>query len=92
MTRAYVQGGEDFAAEFKWMDTNNDGVLDWGEFKGAMQKMVKLTQDEARCLRAVFDADSDGSVSFGEFMGFVNTRSNELSRFTTAGSPRKVTP
>ena len=56
MLGRYAQGGKDFAKAFHWMDTNNDGSLDWGEFSSALKRLAGLNAAEMDCLKQVFDS------------------------------------
>ena len=64
------------------MDTNRDGTLEWEEFASAMRRMVKLTDDDMRCLRQIFDENGDGDVAFDEFMA------SYLPNLLLASAPR----
>ena len=67
-----VQGKQDFAALFRHYDRDNSGELDFDEFRRAVRKDGKLTEEvvadaDLEKMFAAVDADGGGSIGLDEF-------------------------
>jgi len=69
---------EEVLAEFKKLDTNNDGNISLQEFQHAFQTLLgqSLTYQELRDLIAVFDDNQDGEIQFEEFRKMIESFAN----------------
>ena len=66
------QGKHDFAALFKHYDRDNSGELDFDEFRRAVRKDGKLTEEvvadaDLEKMFAAVDTDGGGSIGLDEF-------------------------
>ena len=58
--------------QFKIMDSDASGALDFNEFTRALEDYkVGLSEDEAKTLFASFDRNKDGTINFEEFMAAI---------------------
>jgi Ca2+-binding EF-hand superfamily protein len=67
-----VRGLIGLKRQFKIMDSDESGALDFGEFKKALDDYkVGCTQEEAQQVFEVFDRNRDGTINFEEFMSAI---------------------
>jgi len=64
-----VKGLIGLKRQFKIMDTDGSGALDYNEFKRALDDYkVGASDEEARNLFNIFDRNKDGTIVFDEFI------------------------
>ena len=74
-----VKGLIGLKKQFKLMDVDGSGALDFNEFGQALQDYkVNVNEEEAQNLFNIFDKNHDGTINFEEFM---NSLLGELSSF-----------
>ncbi len=60
-------------AAFKAIDSNSDGLISYGEFKGAVRKLgLPLSGSDVDLFLRYMDKDGSGHVDFEEFQNFVD--------------------
>ena len=65
--------------QFKIMDSDGSGALDYSEFKKALDDYkVGASEEEAQQLFGIFDKNRDGTINFEEFLDYLL---GELSQF-----------
>lgn len=64
--------------QFKIMDSDGSGALDYNEFKRALDDYkMGSSEEEAKNLFSIFDRNNDGTINFEEFMGALLGELNE---------------
>jgi Ca2+-binding EF-hand superfamily protein len=65
--------------QFKIMDSDGSGALDFNEFKKALDDYkVGCTEEETQALFGIFDRNRDGTINFEEFLGAIVGELNQL--------------
>ena len=58
--------------QFKIMDSDGSGALDFNEFKKALDDYkVGCGEEEVQTLFSIFDRNRDGTINFEEFIGSI---------------------
>jgi len=80
-----VKGLIGLKRQFKIMDSNGNGTLDFNEFQRACADYkLKTTPEECESVFRIFDVNGDGSISFEEFMdAILGPLSEQRVRLTT---------
>lgn len=74
-----VKGLIGLKKQFKLIDLDGSGALDFGEFSKALNDFkMNVAEDEAENLFSIFDKNHDGTINFEEFM---HSLLGELSSF-----------
>ena len=74
-----VKGLIGLKRQFKIMDADGSGCLDYSEFKKALDDYKVGCQDEeAKTLFSIFDKNRDGTINFDEFLFAIVGELNEL--------------
>jgi Ca2+-binding EF-hand superfamily protein len=64
-----VKGLIGLKRQFKLMDSDESGALDYGEFKKALDDYkVKSSDEETEQIFSIFDKNRDETINFDEFM------------------------
>lgn len=67
-----VKGLIGLKRQFKIMDSDGSGSLDYNEFKKALDDYkVGASDDEAKNLFSIFDRNKDGTINFEEFISAI---------------------
>ena len=90
---SYVEGGQDWAALFRYYDRDNSGSLEFDEFRKAVRKDAKIlgglreqtssindrhiTDTELRRMFDFIDSDHNGTLDVEEFSSFLATGDDE---------------
>ena len=80
-----VKGLLGLKKQFKLMDVDGSGALDFGEFSQALRDYkINVGDEEMQQLFIIFDKNGDGTINFEEFMrsllGDLNTNRIMLVR------------
>ena len=77
--------------QFKIMDSDGSGALDYGEFSQALRDYkIDLSDDESRILFQIFDKNRDQTINFEEFMGAVLGDLNQARKSLVAEAFKKL--
>jgi Ca2+-binding EF-hand superfamily protein len=73
-----VRGFIGFRRVFTIADTNGNGQLDFGEFKGVFQDYrLAASEEDLHALFCALDSNQSGSVDFNEFLRHLTGEVNE---------------
>ena len=76
-----AQEAADVAAEFALVDSNDDGRIDFTEFRKLCNGLVPgvlVSEEEAAAAMSVLDTNSDGSVDFKEFVAWWKKNEHQI--------------